>query len=87
MDANDKRYDIDHLVNKQKPRAGRFVPGSWHRDGVELRGIEPLSSELASEASPGAAGDLMSGPRRAPARYAFPSPISVPLGTRTLPRG
>jgi hypothetical protein len=54
---------------------------------VELRGLEPLSFDLASEASPGAAGGLMSGPRRAPARSANPSLIDVPLGTQALPRG
>ena len=54
---------------------------------VEVAGIEPASFDLVPEASPGAAGDLMSGPRRAPARYACPSPISFPLGTQALPRG
>ena len=54
---------------------------------VELAGVEPASFGLASEASPGAAGDLMSGPRRSPARYANPSLIDFPLGTQALPRG
>lgn len=54
---------------------------------MEVRGFEPLCFDLASGASPGAAGDLISDPRRAPARSAAPSSISFPLGTRALPRG
>jgi len=75
------RYEYD------EPFAGLLTKGSNKERLVELRGLEPLSFELASEASPGAAGDLMSDPRRAPARSACPSPMIVPLGTRALPRG
>ena len=70
----------------QDLRLGTEQPSSVIRF-VEVAGIEPASFDLVPEASPGAAGDLMSVPRRAPARYAGPSPISFPLGTRTLPRG
>ena len=54
---------------------------------VEVAGFEPASFELDAEASPGAAGELFSDPRRAPARSANPSPIGFPLEPRALPRG
>jgi len=53
---------------------------------VEVRGFEPLSFDLGTEASPGASGDLFLETTRAPARSASPSPVGVLLGTRTLPR-
>ena len=61
--------------------------GSHKSTIVEVRGIEPLSLDLGSEASPGASGDLISEVSRAPARSATPSPVGVPPGTRTLPGG
>jgi len=59
--------------------------GSHKNTIVEVGGIEPPSGDLVPEASPGADGVLMSGPRRAPTRSACPIPIGVPRGPRATP--